>query len=137
MTRKETLAMFRRLHSIIRRAADRTSNDRQLDRLEKSIAQEERGHRSFGRRLGCVDRKRASVADAVSYFVVRTVQQGAVSTIEDLVGAREDYVWGALLAQDRRFAEALEAALGAETLPTDWDALDYCEVIVGEKLGGR
>ena len=113
--RKAHLKFLRQLAGCAERAADGTGKDRELHELRRCIADNEREHRAFGRRLVGNIGARMSVEASVDLFVCRVLAEGITkyragkAPIADLDGIREDYVRGAILVSNKAFREAFEA----------------------------
>jgi hypothetical protein len=107
--KRELLALMREVAWCADRAADHVGRDRDLASLRQVIASQEREHRALGRRMVGNIGARMTIAQSVDLFVCRTLAEGILThasgsaPISDLVGLREDYVRGAILAADPRF----------------------------------
>ncbi len=111
--RKAHLKFLRQLAGCAERAADGTGKDRELRELRRCIADNEREHRAFGRRLVGNIGARMSVEASVDLFVCRVLADGILTykrgkaPIAELEGLREDYVRGAILTANEKFTDTL------------------------------
>lgn len=140
--RASVLALQATIARCIRRAADATSRENDLDRLESTIERQEKQHRKGGARWGARSRY-APMRVALAHFLCRTVSAGihdhrcGEGPISSLLGVRDDYVQAAILCSDRAFTDRLVSEVRAaypDDSPEDMikraGDVDYCVSVV-------
>jgi hypothetical protein len=145
--KRETLSFLSAVANCASRAADTSGKHREYAELRQVIAENEREHRAFGRRLVGNIGARMTVEQACDYFVAKTLHRGATeykcgkAPIALLEGTRLDFIMAALLMANSHFARAffdqLQVTFGepSDNVFERIEAADYAAMV--EKGDGK